>query len=72
MKGCAKEVSFECGHAIGSRPQTQKLETACLHNIQLHRFSVPDLCVFPPPGGRFSAPTTENRIYNWATQAAQQ
>ena len=29
MKGCAKEVSFECGLAIGSRPQTQKLETAC-------------------------------------------
>ena len=28
VKGCAKEVSFECGHAIGSRRQTQKLETA--------------------------------------------
>ena len=26
-----------------------------------HRFSVPDPRVFPPPGGRFSAPTTENR-----------
>ena len=29
-------------------------------------FSVPDLRVFPPPGDRFSAQTTENGIYNWA------
>ena len=31
-----------------------------------HRFSVRDPRVFPPPGDRFSAQTTENRIYNWA------
>ena len=31
-----------------------------------NRFSVPDPRVFPPPGVRFSAQTTENRIYNWA------
>ena len=31
-----------------------------------HRFSVPDPRVFTPPGDRFSAQTTENRIYNWA------
>ena len=31
-----------------------------------HRFSVPDPRVFSPPGDRFSAQTTENRIYNWA------
>ena len=36
-----------------------------------HRFSVPDPRVFPPPGGRFSAQTTENRIYDWACGAAQ-
>ena len=30
-----------------------------------HRFSVPDPGVFPPPGDPFSAPMTENRIYNW-------
>ena len=36
-----------------------------------HRFWVPDPRVFPPPGGRFPAPTTENRNYNWAAQAAQ-
>ena len=31
-----------------------------------HRFSVPYPRIFPPPGGRFSAQTTENRIYDWA------
>ena len=31
-----------------------------------HRFSVPDPRVFPPPGDRFSAQTTENQIYNRA------
>ena len=31
-----------------------------------HRFSAPDPRVFPPPGDRFSAQTTVNRIYNWA------
>ena len=36
-----------------------------------HRFSIPDPRVFPPPGGRFSAPKTENRIFTWAAQAAQ-
>ena len=38
-----------------------------------HLFSVPDPRVFPPPGDRFSAQTTENRIYNWAAlkEAAQ-
>ena len=27
--------------------------------------------VFPAPGDRFSTPTTENGIYDWAAQAAQ-
>ena len=31
-----------------------------------HRFSVPYPRVFPPPGDRFSAQMTENRIYDWA------
>ena len=34
-------------------------------------FLGPDPRVFPPPGGRFLPQTTENRIYDWATQAAQ-
>ena len=41
------------------------------NHLWKHRSSVPDPRAFPPPGGRFSAPTTENRIYNWAAQAAQ-
>ena len=36
-----------------------------------HRFSEPDPRVFPPPGGRFSAPMAENQIYNWACRGAQ-
>ena len=31
-----------------------------------HRFSVQDPRVFPPPGDRFSAQTTENQIYKRA------
>ena len=33
-----------------------------------HRFSVPDPRVFPPPGDRFSAQTTENQIYKRAAE----
>ena len=68
-----------CGFFRGSADEVQKVsvqgfvqEKIIWNHLWEHCFLVPDPCVFPPPGDHFSTPTAENRIYDWAAQAAQE
>ena len=66
------------GFSRGSGDEVQKVlvqesvqEKIIWNHLWEHRFSVPDPRFFPPPGGRFSAQKTENRIYDWVARVAQ-
>ena len=62
-----------CGFFRGSADEVQKVsvqgfvqEKIIWNHLWEHCFSVPDPCVFPPPGDHFLTLTTESPFYDWA------